>query len=151
VWFRRGRLFIVSPDSLGTACPLSGRNSTYRPVQILEAGSKQTLIDEIAAWENGRNAHHTKANWHFTTPNARIKLKHLYPSMARRQAGADRAPALRPRRQFKRANKGCASSKPMPAASSMTLALRWPRKGLCWKIFGSRDRSAPALAYRAPS
>src|ERR1022692_711324 len=39
VWFRRGRLLIVSPDSLGTACPLSGRNSTYRPVQILEAGS----------------------------------------------------------------------------------------------------------------
>ena len=27
VWFRRGRLLIVSPDSLGTACPLSGRNS----------------------------------------------------------------------------------------------------------------------------
>jgi hypothetical protein len=34
VWFRRGRLFMVSPDSLGTACPLSGRNSTYRSVQI---------------------------------------------------------------------------------------------------------------------
>src|SRR5258705_5035541 len=40
VWFRRGRLLIVSPDSLGTACPLSGRNSTYRLVQFLEAGSK---------------------------------------------------------------------------------------------------------------
>src|SRR5207302_6134882 len=39
VWFRRGRLFIVSPDSRDTACPLSGRNSTYRPVQILEAGA----------------------------------------------------------------------------------------------------------------
>src|ERR1700675_1351128 len=39
VWFRRGRLVMVSPDSLGTACPLSGRNSTYRLVQILEAGS----------------------------------------------------------------------------------------------------------------
>src|SRR5438034_247293 len=39
VWFRRGRLLIVSPDSLGTACPLSGRNSTYRPVQISAAGS----------------------------------------------------------------------------------------------------------------
>jgi hypothetical protein len=38
VWFRRGRLLIVSPDSLGTACLLSGRNSAYRPVQILEAG-----------------------------------------------------------------------------------------------------------------
>src|SRR5579859_1392231 len=39
VWFRRGRLLIISPDSRGTACPLSGRNSTYHPVQILEAGS----------------------------------------------------------------------------------------------------------------
>src|SRR5271168_243522 len=39
VWFRRGRRCMVSPDSLGTACPPSGRNSTYRPVQILEAGS----------------------------------------------------------------------------------------------------------------
>src|SRR5258706_4983628 len=34
VWFRRARLLIVSPDSSGTACPLSGRNSTYPPVQI---------------------------------------------------------------------------------------------------------------------
>src|SRR3979411_2615587 len=40
VWFRRGRLLIVSPDSLGTACPLSGRNSTYRPVQISETSSE---------------------------------------------------------------------------------------------------------------
>jgi hypothetical protein len=39
VWFRRGRLVIVSPDSLGTACQLSGRNSTYRPVQFSRAGS----------------------------------------------------------------------------------------------------------------
>src|SRR5260370_18896465 len=39
VWFRRGRLFMVSPDSQGTACPLSGRNSTYRPVQISGTGS----------------------------------------------------------------------------------------------------------------
>jgi putative transposase len=30
---------MVSPDSLGTACPLSGRNSTYRPVQISETTS----------------------------------------------------------------------------------------------------------------
>src|SRR6267154_829265 len=39
VWFRRGRLVMVSPDSRGTACPLSGRNSTYRPVQISGTGS----------------------------------------------------------------------------------------------------------------
>jgi hypothetical protein len=30
---------MVSPDSLGTACPPSGRNSTYRPVQISETSS----------------------------------------------------------------------------------------------------------------
>ncbi len=42
---------------------------------------KQTLVEEIAAWEQDRNANHAKAHWHFTTPNARIKLKHLYPSI----------------------------------------------------------------------
>jgi hypothetical protein len=42
---------------------------------------KGTLIDEIAAWEHDRNAKHAKANWHFTTANARIKLKRLYPSI----------------------------------------------------------------------
>ncbi len=42
---------------------------------------KQTLIEEIAAWQDDRNANHAKANWHFTTPDARIKLKHLYPSI----------------------------------------------------------------------
>src|SRR5437870_5077428 len=42
---------------------------------------KQTLTAEVAAWEQDRNARHTKANWHFTTASARIKLKHLYPSI----------------------------------------------------------------------
>ena len=42
---------------------------------------QQTLIEEIAAWENDRNAHHTKADRQFTTKTARVKLKHLYPSI----------------------------------------------------------------------
>ena len=37
--------------------------------------NKQILIDEIAAREHDRNANHTKADWQFTTKNARIKLK----------------------------------------------------------------------------
>jgi hypothetical protein len=41
---------------------------------------KQTLIAEIAAWECHRNATHANADWQFTTNDARIKLKHLYPS-----------------------------------------------------------------------
>src|SRR5438132_423709 len=43
--------------------------------------NKQILVDEIAAWEHDRNANHTKADWQFTTKNARIKLKHLYPAI----------------------------------------------------------------------
>src|SRR5271169_5524386 len=42
---------------------------------------KQTLIDETAAWQHHRNTSRTKADWQFTTRNARIKLKHLYPSI----------------------------------------------------------------------
>ena len=42
---------------------------------------KKALTNEIAAWENERNAQHTKSDWRFTTKNARIKLKHLYPSI----------------------------------------------------------------------
>jgi hypothetical protein len=54
-WFRRGRLLIVSPDSQATACPLSGRNSTYRPVQISGtssyAGSRNAFNDAFFAIE----------------------------------------------------------------------------------------------------
>ena len=39
-----------------------------------------TLQGEVTAWETDRNARHTKINWRFTTADARIKLKHLYPS-----------------------------------------------------------------------
>lgn len=42
---------------------------------------KQTLTDEIAAWQHDRNAHNTKSDWQFTTKDARVKLKHLYPSI----------------------------------------------------------------------
>ncbi len=42
---------------------------------------KQVLTDEVSAWEHDRNKNHTTADWHFTTATARIKLKHLYPSI----------------------------------------------------------------------
>jgi len=41
---------------------------------------KQTLAREVAAWQSRRNTHHAKADWQFTTADARIKLKKLYPS-----------------------------------------------------------------------
>lgn len=41
---------------------------------------QETLQREVAAWEHERNQHAVKANWRFTTEDARIKLKKLYPS-----------------------------------------------------------------------
>jgi hypothetical protein len=38
------------------------------------------LTAEVAAWEDTRNALGTGVDWRFTTEDARIKLKHLYPS-----------------------------------------------------------------------
>jgi hypothetical protein len=43
--------------------------------------SKQALIDEVTAWEVARNKLHAKADWQFTTDDARVKLKRLYPSI----------------------------------------------------------------------
>jgi transposase len=40
-----------------------------------------TLRREIAAWERQRNKARSKINWHFTTHDARIKLRKLYPSI----------------------------------------------------------------------
>jgi transposase len=39
------------------------------------------LTNEIAAWEQARNAAQRTVHWHFTTADARIKLKKLYPSI----------------------------------------------------------------------
>ncbi len=42
---------------------------------------KTTLIGEVAAWKASRNKHHSKADWQFTTEDARIRRKHLYPTI----------------------------------------------------------------------
>src|ERR1035437_6794134 len=36
---------------------------------------------EVAAWELGRNNRAATINWRFTTEDARIKLKRLYPQL----------------------------------------------------------------------
>jgi hypothetical protein len=40
-----------------------------------------TLAAEVAAWERRRNEAGARTEWRFTTGEARIKLKHLYPSL----------------------------------------------------------------------
>jgi DDE superfamily endonuclease len=41
----------------------------------------ETLKQEIAAWEHDRNNRATKVDWRFTTRDARIRLRRLYPSI----------------------------------------------------------------------
>jgi DDE superfamily endonuclease len=41
---------------------------------------RATLEREAAAWQAARNAAGRGVNWRFTTEDARIKLKHLYPT-----------------------------------------------------------------------
>ena len=42
---------------------------------------KPTLTREVQHWQTRRNVHLVKVDWHFTTVDARIKLKHLYPKL----------------------------------------------------------------------
>ena len=44
-------------------------------------GSEEVLKSEITAWKAGRNEARATVNWRFTTDDARIKLKRLYPSI----------------------------------------------------------------------
>jgi DDE superfamily endonuclease len=40
-----------------------------------------TLAQEVAAWEQRRNAAAVRVDWQFTTADARVKLKRLYPTV----------------------------------------------------------------------
>ena len=41
--------------------------------------SIEELNEELYAWHSNRNASQKGVDWHFTTADARINLKHLYP------------------------------------------------------------------------
>jgi len=43
--------------------------------------TQEQLADAIAAWERSRNETKLGINWRFTTADARIKLKRLYPTI----------------------------------------------------------------------
>jgi transposase len=43
--------------------------------------SIEKMKKEVKAWQESRNNQNAKINWQFTTKDARIKLKRLYPSL----------------------------------------------------------------------
>jgi len=44
-------------------------------------GSAEKLANQAKAWEQARNNKQAKIDWQFTTEDARIKLKRLYPKL----------------------------------------------------------------------
>jgi hypothetical protein len=54
-----------------------------RPARVHPAGGDPDFGPEaeLAAWQDHRNKRHAKANWQFTTDDARVKLKRRYPSI----------------------------------------------------------------------
>jgi hypothetical protein len=53
-----------------------GRQCLSRRINNIDA-----LRHEVAAWATSRNATANKVDWQFTTADARIKLRKLYPSI----------------------------------------------------------------------
>jgi len=41
---------------------------------------RETMIEEVGAWEDGRNGEGSTTNWRFRDQDALMKLKFLYPS-----------------------------------------------------------------------
>ena len=46
--------------------------------------TQEKLVQEVKAWERGRNEATIRCDWQFTTSNARIKLKKLYPTVCQK-------------------------------------------------------------------
>ena len=44
--------------------------------------AKDTLINKVYAWNTKRNERCAKAHWQFTTEDARVKLRRLYPTLS---------------------------------------------------------------------
>jgi len=47
---------------------------------------RENIVPEVSAWEIARNELQGKVNWHFTTQDARVKLRRLYPEWRKEPA-----------------------------------------------------------------
>jgi hypothetical protein len=51
--------------------------------------TKKELEHQVACWQEQRNAAATTVNWRFTTADARVKLKRLYPSLEKKDSSTE--------------------------------------------------------------
>jgi hypothetical protein len=76
------RLELHSTPSMAAGCSMAEIELAVLAEQCLNRrlADQVTLEREVAAWEATRNAASRGNDWRFTTADARIKLKHLYPA-----------------------------------------------------------------------
>ena len=67
---------------MGASRPSTRPRPRPAPGQALpdRVGDRATLERHVQAWQHRRNAAATRADWQFTTKDARIKLRKLYPT-----------------------------------------------------------------------
>ena len=66
--------------SVGVARQHCGATGPGRPRTARWLTDLDTLNTELTAWQQATNAEHRQVAWQFTTTDARIKLRHLYPN-----------------------------------------------------------------------
>ena len=66
-------------DNLNTHTPAS-LYEAFAPAEARRLADQATLQREVGAWQAARNGTGRGVNWRFTTEDARIKLRHLYPT-----------------------------------------------------------------------
>ena len=71
---------VLVQDNLNTHTPAS-LYEAFEPATAKRLADRATLEREVAAWQAARNASARGVDWRFTTEDARIKLKHLYPAI----------------------------------------------------------------------
>jgi len=58
-------------------------------------GTQEELEQEVQAWQQRRNEEAITVNWRFTTTDARIKLKRLYPSLEKKKPSSLKKPVAK--------------------------------------------------------
>lgn len=66
----------ASTDQIQVELSRLTRQCLDRRIEDLEL-----LNAELAAWQDATNEDQRQVHWHFTTGDARIKLRHLYPGI----------------------------------------------------------------------
>ena len=61
-----------------------------RQCLLRRIGTQEELEREVHAWQHSRNEEAITVNWRFTTADARIKLKRLYPSLEPRKRSSQK-------------------------------------------------------------